>query len=317
MYNALYYAKNILKGYFTYRNIRKKYGKKATLFLCPHKATGDIYILGLYFPTYLKKNSISDYVFTVVGKGDAKVARMYEINNIEALTQEEMDNVVRFSIFVGRKQTKVKILHYRAVSMHMGIIDNLRNYKSLNFAEMLLYIVFQLPFNTPQQLPHFRKNQNYVEQIFTERNLIPHKTVVLSPYSNSVPCINQTFWERLALNLKNNGFTVCTNSIGSSEPIIASTVPIYFSYENAKTFLEYAGYFIGVRSGLCDIISSFKCKKIIINQPNIRFGVGNVLEYFSLKDMRLDQHTTELEYHEEYEERILHYIIQDIQEGIQ
>ena len=28
--------------------------------------------------------------------------------------------------------------------------------------------------------------------------------------------------------------------------------------------LEYAGYFIGLRSGFCDIVSSAKCRKVVI-----------------------------------------------------
>lgn len=312
IFNAAFFGKCVYKGFQVYRKLCSKYGNKATFFLCPHKATGDVYIFGLYFDTFIHKNNISDYIFVTVGKGDAKVATMYSIKNIVPISQEEMDNLVRFSIFIGRKQLNIKILHYRAICMHTGVIDNLRNYKTLNFVEMLLYIVFHLDRETPQQHPDFTTNLAYIKEIFKERKLLPGKTVILSPYSNSIPWLPFYFWETLANRLSENGFAVCTNSIGSSEPVIKDTTPIFFSYDNAKPFLEYAGFFIGIRSGFCDIISSFKCKKIIINQPDIRFGVGTVINYFSLKDMGLDRAVLELEYQECNWPQIVEYILNEI-----
>lgn len=312
VFNALYYAKCIFKGYRIYCKLSSKYGKKTILFLCPHKATGDVYIFGLYFSTYIERNHINDYAFITVGKGDAKIASMYNIQNIESITQQDMDNLVRFSVFFGRENLNIKILHYRAVCMHTGVIDNLRNYKTLNFVEMLLYIVFHLERDTPQHHPDFSSNIDYIKELFAERKLKPGKTIIISPYSNSIPCLPFYFWETLASRLMELGFSVCTNSIGSSEPIIRETTPIFFSYDNAKPFLEYAGYFIGIRSGLCDIISSFHCKKIIVNQSNIRFGVGTVINYFSLKDMGLDSNVLEIEYQESEWLRIIDYLVNEL-----
>lgn len=313
IYKLLSYAVSNYRGYILYNKLNGKFGKNHTLFLCPHKATGDVYIFGLYFPEYIKQNKINEYIFCVVGKGDAKVAKMYNIVNVVPITQREMDDLVRFSLFVGRKLTNIKILHYRAISMHMGIVDNMRNYKSLNFNDMLLYIVFKLDQKTIKERPLFGADDDYVNKFFEERNLKKHNTIILSPYSNSIPCISSDFWGMLAERLTLEGYNVCTNSIGSNEPVIPGTTAIFFSYEQSKEFLEYAGYFVGIRSGLCDIISSFKCKKIIINQPGIKFGVGNSMEYFSLRDMGLDEEAVELEYDDTFRDRIVDFIVEEIQ----
>ena len=47
--------------------------------------------------------------------------------------------------------------------------------------------------------------------------------------------------------------------------------------------MEYAGLFIGVRSGLCDIIAQADCKKIILYDVTFFEGISTWREYFSLE----------------------------------
>lgn len=121
-------------------------------------------------------------------------------------------------------------------------------------------------------------------------------SVLLSPYANTVTDVSATFWEHIAQECKKRGYQVFTNSIGESEPVIAGTEGIFIPFSEIIDFVEAAGCFIGVRSGLCDIISSAKAKKIILYPEGKLFRACSTYDYFSLNQMGLCEDAVELEY---------------------
>ena len=100
-------------------------------------------------------------------------------------------------------------------------------------------------------------------------------------------------WKSIADTLKKKGYTVCTNSSGDKEPVIPGTVPVFFAYDRAINFLEYAGGFIAFRSGLCDVVSQARCKMIIFYDNNYNAAK---LEFFSPKKMGLRENVEEIEW---------------------
>ena len=104
------------------------------------------------------------------------------------------------------------------------------------------------------------------------------------------------FWEALADGLKNKGFSVCTNSSGENEPAIFGTTAIFVPLNIVPQFISKSGYFIGVRSGLCDVISAATAKKIILYDAEERFFNSSSFEYFSLKRMGLSNDVVEIIY---------------------
>lgn len=87
---------------------------------------------------------------------------------------------------------------------------------------------------------------------------------MLSPYSNTLADLPNIFWDELARKLKQAGFAVCTNSDGKTEAAIEGTSSIFVPLTIAPQFIAYAGYFIGVRSGFCDVISGTDAKNNLI-----------------------------------------------------
>ena len=94
--------------------------------------------------------------------------------------------------------------------------------------------------------------------------------------------------------MKDRGFVVCTNSCGDTEPAVTGTIPVFFSLDIAPQLIEKAGYFIGIRSGFCDIISGSAAKKVILYHARERFFNGSTFEYFSLKGMGLCNDAVEI-----------------------
>ena len=71
---------------------------------------------------------------------------------------------------------------------------------------------------------------------------------------------------------------------------------MFFSLDTAPQFVEKAGFFIGVRSGLCDIISNAKAGKVILYDAQNRFFNGSAFEYFSLEKMGLCKDLLEIQF---------------------
>ena len=100
----------------------------------------------------------------------------------------------------------------------------------------------------------------------------------------------------IAEKLKNRGYVVCTNCGSPAELPINGTIPLRFGFDISVPVLEKCGYFVGIRSGFCDIISSADCKKIIVYQPYLFWGSGTNYDYFSLNKIGFCGDAIELEY---------------------
>ena len=68
----------------------------------------------------------------------------------------------------------------------------------------------------------------------------------------------------------------------------------FFPLDMAPQWIEKAGYFIGVRSGFCDVVSGAKATKIVLYGSQDRFFNGSAFEYFSLKSMGLSEDVVEI-----------------------
>lgn len=293
--NYLKYCTYTISGINYYRRLKKKYPNSQAVFLCPYTGTGDVYLAGLYFYQYLKKENIGDYVFVVVNNACKKVAQIFNIRNIEVMDPRAVSKIIGAKLFTEELDSLI-ILNDSWSSVYTSPIQWIRGYKELNFNEMFRHFVFGFSDEVAYSLPQYETDQETIHKFFIENELIPGKTVILSPYSNTLFEIPEQIWEEITLFFQDKGFTVCTNSCGPKEPPIKGTVPVFFPLTIAKPILDTAGYFIGVRSGLCDVISDSSCKKVIFYEKHGYFYQSTTLEYFSLRKMNLCEDALEIEY---------------------
>lgn len=298
--SLIYYFVKAVKGKRLYYKLLRNYPKGSVLFCAPYTGTGDIYLAGLFFKEYLKRNNIDNYIFVVVSGACKKVASMFDIKNIEIVEQPGIDNIIRCRALMKYE--------WPIVILNDGWMDDpvqwIRGYKSLNFERMFRKFVFNLEDDVPFELPVPKNDIEIVSDIFEKYGLIKGRTVVLSPYSNTLFEAPDSFWETIADYCNSKGYAVCTNCAGEYEYPVKGTKGVFFSLENAITFMNQAGYFIGVRSGLCDIISSSSCKKVILYEKDGLFYKSSTLGYFSLEKMGLCDNALELEYRTDFEEDV-------------
>lgn len=291
-----FYKKYRKKGEKIYSNIKKKFGEDSYLVLCPYPGTGDVYIASMYMEEYMKKNHIQNIVWIIIGTSNKKVIQLFGYDQVYKLSPVEMHDLVKFLLFLGVDEKKFLLAHPSAPYMHYGINDMMRNYGKLNFADMYSYGVFGLKNKCSTSKLNFAEKNEDIDRFIVNNKIKKNKTVVLSPYANTLQLLPDWFWRKLTNILKEKGYCVLTNSNGQNEPVIDGTIGVFLQYKDLKYFLEYCGYFVGIRSGLCDIISSFKCKKIIIYQPYCFWGPGGNYDYFSLNIMGLCDDAIELNY---------------------
>lgn len=194
------------------------------------------------------------------------------------------------------KVVKLTLLNDSWQQIHTNYLAGLRGYKGLNFTVQFRKFVFNLPDEAQPEHPIFRNADKEVLELLERYSLEEGKTVIVSPYSNTLAGLPDEFWKKLVRRLKQFGFSVCTNSSGDREPAIEGTASVFFSLDIAPQMVEKAGYFIGIRSGFCDIISGTKAKKVILYQAKERFFNSSSYEYFSLKKMGLSSDAIEIQF---------------------
>ncbi len=283
------------KGKNEYKKIIKRYSTN-NVFLCPYTGTGDVYLIGTFWNEYCEMNKIENYVFAVMSSACKKVAQLCGIKNIELLENQKISSCIISAHMLWPNEVKLKLLNDCWFDIHTNQIEWFRGYKGLEFTPMFKKYVFSLPDSSKPIHPAVKSKKEEVLEIMRSKNLSVGKTVVLSPYSNTLSEISDVFWEKVTDELLEKGYSVCTNSSGNTEPAVKGSVSVFFPLSIAPEFVETAGTFIGIRSGFCDVISGAKAKKIVLYDRNNRFYMGSAFEYFNLKDMELCDDAWEIEF---------------------
>lgn len=280
------------KGSRIYRSIKKKY-PRAEIMICPYSGMGDIYLVGSFINEYLVKNDIKEYVFVVINNVCKKVAELFELSNILIMSSEDVECVLRSSVFMP---DKIRVHIMNDCFVHTNMTFRLRGYNGLNFADMFRIGVFDLDKNVNPQIPKITWKSNEINAIRKDYEIEDGRSIMISPYSNTLQDISFVFWERVVEKLGESGYQVFTNCNGSSEQPINGTRKISFTVDIAIPLLNLFYAFIGIRSGFCDVISSCKCKKIIIYGKRDAFFAGLAFDYFSLNRIGFSNDAKEILY---------------------
>ena len=138
-------------------------------------------------------------------------------------------------------------------------------------------IIYGLPEETLPQKPHIRlvNNDDFLEHMDGRR-------IILSPYAQTVPELPLTFWEQLVDCLKDKGYLVYTN-VADNQIAIRGTAPLKCSLEEIIVYANAADYFIGIRSGIFDLIVSCRCK-IVVFYPEYEHAMFFNLNAWQMND---------------------------------
>ena len=241
----------ILEGKKVYEEIRAGYPSE-TIFVRPWQGTGDIYLLGGYMDEMLENNRPDKYVLTVTTMSIKKTLELFGVNTI-LCEQENAFKMLQFGRLMGFEELGIVSLND---NLDQRDLVRIRGYKGLDSHTLFQKLVFRCK----RRVTDFHFYQENSDEIFEQYGLPKGRTVLLSPYAITIDELPMERWERMTEKLMQKGLTVCTNVGSNQEEPIKGTPGVFIPYKQVVDFIEKAGGFIGLRNGLCDIVSSSHAK---------------------------------------------------------
>lgn len=283
------YKERVRRGYTSYLKITEKYPGKP-IWLMHQPSLGDLFIFSMYLPYAMGVASIPecDCVLIVTKNSVRKLAQLIGYTNIEMITFEEA-----YSDWLMLKRLMDDELPIFNAVYHgeNKLFQTLVHFTEVSFADSFTKYVFRFPNEVKPIYPRLPGRKDHVIRQFEEYGLIPGKTVVISPYAGHFEAhITMDQWINLVETLKKKGYTVCSNCGGPEEiPIPGSNAP-FIDLQDCQTFVEVAGFFLGVRSGFCDLVCMADCHKVVIYETGAPAGS---VEYFGFGSMGLGEEILE------------------------
>lgn len=242
----------VRKGMEILDRIRKKYTHCFYL-ICPFSALGDVYYAMAYLNGFREKNHIGKYAVITAGRACGDIVSMFGCIDAEILSQKDMDELVQ------------AVLYTRTRDAFIAHHD--RPYTNLLMRALYVKLI---PFELLYRCGVYGLEKSFIPdrpsvlQHFTGCDSMEKgKAVILSPYAKSVAGIGSQIWVQIISYYKGKGFQVYTNVSGEEEPL-SGTVSLRINLMELQSAVEWAGTFIGVRSGLCDVIKEAHCRKIVL-----------------------------------------------------
>ena len=124
-------------------------------------------------------------------------------------------------------------------------------------------------------------------ELLAANGMVQGRSMVLFPYAQSLPVEANAHFAALTAEAKRRGWTVRT-SVAPGEPAVEGADPVFIPFDLLPDLAEQAGWVVAVRSGVCDIVSSRRCRKTFI------FRQENELSHWGLKPLELAHDATEI-----------------------
>lgn len=235
------------------QKLSEKYDQHFKVF-CPFNALGDIYFMISYWGAFAKKRGIEYVVFCVMNNALADVIHMFGDYLVEVYEQKELDAMIQSAIYT--QDENCFIAH-----QDRPYVVNLTKalyVKRIPLEKIYCCGVYGLPTDTvpikpKSDLPVYKDIANIPEG----------KAVIFSPYAKSVTALDPDVWSDAVAYYNGAGYKCYTNVIGD-EKSLSGTEAISPSLLEMRSVVERAGTFIGIRSGMCDILREAKAKKIAL-----------------------------------------------------
>lgn len=226
------------------------------LVVCPFDALGDVYWALAYLPAFAAARRLRPAVVIVVGEGCRLVAQLFGHEDVHSLTQAEMDDLVAAVVAAG--PPNATIAHHDRPYGENAPVRAL-DHRFVAFVDMYRDLVYKLPPEARPQAPR-RDSPAGADPAWTSK--IPgDRTVLMAPYAKSVVPVPWSFWERTAERHASHGDAVATLVHGDQDPV-RGTLALKIPIPELIGAVEHAGTFIGLRSGLCDVVHTARARKV-------------------------------------------------------
>jgi hypothetical protein len=247
------------------------------LVVCPFGALGDVYWALAYLPAFAAARRLPPAVVVVVGEGCRVLARLFGHEDVHSLTQDEMDDLVAAAMAGGGQD--VTIAHHDRPYGDGAPVRALDE-RFVAFTDLYRDLVYRLP---PQVRPQAPRRDLPAQADPSWASEIPRgRGVLMAPYAKSVVPVPWSFWEDTAERHASQGDVVATVVHGDEDPV-PGTLALEIPIPEMLDAVEHAGTFIGLRSGLCDVVHTARARKLHVF-PNAYYSTTpyKVADFFAL-----------------------------------
>lgn len=280
--NETEYGKFFWESYNCHRERQElKYGRKiyemvhegCLILVSPTSSIGDSYLWAAYLQEWQEEYGFKKFKVIVNGAACEKVVSMYGLELVESIAALDMEALVKYILFVGEENANALIIYPRHDPVRY--LDLLASWKGWAWHEIYGKCIFKLKNPEKMHFP-FIWQPVAVKEIFKEHHLVPGKTVILAPYANTVGELPVRFWEEIVKKLQEMGYSTVTNIAGSQKSI-KGTCGLNIPLPAVGTYLEYAGYFLALRSGLCDIAGQAECRQVVLYRDRMQMNASELV----------------------------------------
>lgn len=256
MWEAIY---QIFVGISLLHKIKRERGEETHFFLM-RGATGDTYIQLMLVGNWIRENGTHSYVLLGDPTGIEGLKRVFGDIDFIHITGYRAECIEKTYMLLGGDILNLTIMFPWTYTLYFNRC-RVRMTEGFNFMDTYKWYVFGLKADVMFTVPVFRKLDNRMRYELKKKGIINNKTVIIAPEANSVTRLPIKFWNEVIKELEKRGYRVFINCEGKND-YVAKT--IFFSYWESVPLIDFAGYFVAIRSGLCDIVSSSCAKKIIL-----------------------------------------------------
>jgi hypothetical protein len=129
----------------------------------------------------------------------------------------------------------------------------------------LINVTFGLSSKTiGYERPHFKWAEDSRKKLLNEYQLEKDKFVILGVDAVSVNGVEIDKWQCIAEKFSKLGYKVVTNLTFSGQSPIPGTIGLFLPLNEIYLLAEYGGFFVGLRSGLCDLLAFSDCRMTVI-----------------------------------------------------
>ena len=222
-------------------------------------ATGDTYIQLRIVDTYIREKRISNYVLTGHPNGIDELLSLFPDKKFYEIRDYSAKAIQKAYMLLEKEYLNITIMFPWIYDLYINRC-RIRMTEKFDFMDTYQWYVLNLKTKVQLAKPIFLPLSENLEKKYEQLGIKRGRTIILAPEANSVTSLTCEDWIEIITVLKKLGYEVFINAKADKY----GCKSIFITYYESEALLSYAGYFIGIRSGLCDIISTIKCKKIII-----------------------------------------------------
>lgn len=240
----------------------------------------------------------------------ADIISLYDINVEIKVCVRPFPIIDKFLEF--KKGSLINLHHF----YYMKGIRRLMGYEGVTLFD-IFKLLLDVPLTSQPEAPVFARTEDkitFVETLFKNANLRKGRTILLAPEATTIEEININFWKELIERLQKLDYDLALSAYKKEYTHTLSIPVVNFSFKYAIAAVDYAGYFVSMRSGFCDIVSASVSPKIIL-YPKMHWFGGELIKAATLKQLSPENNDVlfELEYSNEETQAVVNRIVEIIQ----